>query len=459
MSSTAQHTRTSGGAPRAIPSVEEPVGFTLPRYVETELPNGLKVIVVRQPSVPTVHLRLMVPFADNDNDMRHPARVNVLAGALFAGTSRRDRLAVDADLANFGGVASAQVDPLQLLITGSALAPGLSMLLDVVIDAVTDAAFREDEVARVRDITAQGVMVQRSDPKVIAREALQQRRFGMHPVTRRFPALPDIAAVSVEELHTARREQLVPRGSTLLLVGDVDLDDALTEIERATAAWTSEASARLLPPLPPIFGGDLLAVPMPGAPEAHLRLSAAGVSITDPQATPLTLAALALGGGFSSRLVEVIREQLQYCYSAHAGLEFVTDISGQSGAIVVSVSTATETAVPALQALRGELNRFCTEPPSAEEIDVNRQYAIGSQFINAMSQSALVETLGSLAVHGLGVDWLTTQAARLAAATPEDIAAAARDFFSVGQFTGVILGDIEALGPQLAEAGGVVAVE
>lgn len=456
MTRTIEEIRTSGGDPRPIPPIDTSATFTPPHYIETMLPNGLRVIVVRHPSVPTVQLRLTIPFADRDNDPCHPARADVLASTLFAGTGRRDRLAVDADLATVGGTAAAEVDPLRLLITGAAQASGLSTLLDVVIDAVLDAAFRDEEVARAREIVAQGVMVQRADPKVLAREALQRRRFGIHPISRRFADPNDIAAVSPEELHTARRDGVVPHGSTMLLVGDVDLDAALGEIERATAMWASEESARMLTPVPPILGADLLAVPLPGAPQAHLRLSAAGVAITDLVAAPLTLATLALGGGYSSRLVEVIREKLAYCYSAHAGLEYVTDSFAQSGAIVVSVSTATETAAPALLALRGELDRLRTEPPTAEEVAVNRQYAIGSQFIGAMSQSRLADTLDTLVPHGLGVDWLTAQAAQLADTTPDDVASVARDFFRLDRFTGVILGDIEALEKPLAEAGGVV---
>lgn len=454
MSRTIDEIRTSGAGPRPIPSVDIVHNPTLPHHVDTVLPNGLRVIVVRHPSVPTVQLRLLIPFADED--LRHPARSKVLAATLFAGTGRRDRFAVDADLAAVGGEAAADVDPSRLLIAGSALANGLATLLDVVIDAVLDAAFRPEEVALACQLVAQGVAVQRADPNAQAREALQRRRYGDHPISRATPQAEDVLTVVPDELHTARQNGLVPRGATLLLVGDVDLDDALAEAERATAMWASDASARLLPPAPPILGGDLLAVPLPDAPQAHLRLSAAGLPMTDPLAAPLHLAMLALGGGFTSRLSHVIRERLQLCYSAHGRLEYLTDAHTRSGAMVLSLSTATDTAAAALRAVRAELDRFRVEPPVGEEFEVNHRFAVGSQVLSVMSQRVLTNTIVGFVEQGLGVEWLSTEATLLAEASVDDVAGVARDFFGADRFTGVILGDVEALAGPLAEVGGVV---
>jgi predicted Zn-dependent peptidase len=101
--------------------------------VDTVLPNGLRVIAVHSDTVPMVELRVRIPFAGNESP--HEARAEVLAETLLTGTARRDRVAVDTDLALVGGELDAGVDPERLSVGGNALAGGLDTLLDVLADA------------------------------------------------------------------------------------------------------------------------------------------------------------------------------------------------------------------------------------------------------------------------------------------------------------------------------------
>ena len=91
-----------------------------------------------------VELRLRIPFAGTDP--KHSAVAEVLAATLLTGTDRRDRVAIDTDLALVGGELGAGVDPERLSIGGNALASGFDTLLDVLADALTGAAYRDDEV-------------------------------------------------------------------------------------------------------------------------------------------------------------------------------------------------------------------------------------------------------------------------------------------------------------------------
>jgi len=115
---------------------------------------------------------------------------------------------------------------------------------------------------------------------------------------------------------------VLPRGSVLVLVGDVELDAAVAQLERALGGWTGAETAAELPPLPPVAGGDIKFVPRPGAVQSQLRLTAEGIMRTDPRYPALQLANLAFGGFFSSRLVENIREDKGYTYHARSHMEF-----------------------------------------------------------------------------------------------------------------------------------------
>ncbi|RZS44185.1 putative Zn-dependent peptidase [Herbihabitans rhizosphaerae] len=440
--------RTETG-PRPLPPLgvqRPPTGLS---HVDTVLGSGLRVIAVRAATVPMVELRLRIPFAGTDS--RHSALSEVLAETLLTGTERRDRIAVDTDLALVGSELDVNVDPERLALGGSVLASGLDTLLEVLADALTGAAYRPDEVARERDRLVERIAMARSQPSVIAREALQKQRYGDHPFTREMPEASDVAAVVADDVRALHRKAVLPKGSVLVLVGDVDPDAVVSTVDTALSGWRSDASALELPALPEVAGGDLLVVQRPGAVQSQLRLSAQAVPRTDARYPALQLANLTFGGFFSSRLVENIREDKGYTYHARSYLEFTP-----SGAtLLIDADTASEVTAAALWEMRYELGRLGLVPPDGVEVDTVRQYAIGSLLTGLASQGGLASHLAALAPLGLGVGWLAAHPERLRAVTGEQVAEAALEFFAPTKFTGVVVGDADKLSG-LRGLGGVV---
>ena len=440
--------RTSSG-PRHLPALGEVRCSPELSHVDTVLPNGLRVVVVRKGNVPLVEMRLSIPFAGQTP--AHAATAEVLAETMLTATARRDRIAIDTELALIGGEINTVVDPERLAIGGGALASGLPTLLDIVADALTGASYVDNEVARESARIVERLAVARTQPRIIAREALQQRRYGDHPYTREVPQAEDVAAVTPEGVRALHEAAVLPRGSTLVLVGDIDPDAAVTEIGEALGGWGAEGTAAQLAPLPEISGNDALLVSRPGAVQSQIRLSAQALPRTDPRYAALQVANLTFGGYFSSRLVENIREDKGYTYSARSGFEFTP----HGATVQVDADTASEVTAAALLETRYELGRLALVPPTEAEVESARQYAVGSLLITTSSQSGLASQLSALASVGLGVEWLVAHPERLARVSRDDVAGAALDFFAPSRFTGVVVGDAETLAPQLNALGNV----
>lgn len=450
MTRTAEEIGRTELGPRPVPALASQRSVPAPVVVDTVLGSGLRVLAVRMPAVPMVELRLRIPFGGDDP--RHPARAEVLAETLLTGTERRDRVAVDTDLALVGGELSTVVDPEELDIRGGGLAAGLDTLLDVLADALTGASYPADEVARERDRLVERLTVARAQPGVIAREALQRHRYGDHPYAHEMPLAEDVAAVTPEDVRALHTQAVLPAGATLVLVGDIDPDRAVASAERVLGGWESPRRAVEMRALPPVTGGDLRLVHRPGAVQSQLRLSAQSVERTDPRYPALQLANLAFGGYFSSRLVENVREEKGYTYHARSSPEFT-----RSGAtLLVETDTATEVTAPALLEIRYELARLGVVPPDESEVDTVRRYAIGSLLTGTASQSGFASQLAALAAVGLGVDWLREHPERLAAVTTDQVAEAALEFFAPTAYTGVVVGDADAVGRSLQALGGVL---
>jgi zinc protease len=440
--------RTDAG-PRPLPALGATRAVPLPDVEEQTLANGLRVLVAHRPGVPMVELRLRVPFAGDEPE--HPAVAELLSSTLLTGTETRDRIAIDDELAAVGADLGVSVDPERLQISGSGLSAGLPDLLSVLSDVLSAATHPDAEVARERERLVERIIVARAQPRTIAREALQRKRFGDHPITREMPTGEEVAAVTAEQVRALQAAALVPDGSILTLVGDIDPAATLAQVEKALSGWVSATPARELAAPPPIRPADLQLVHRPGSVQSQLRLSAPALRRDDPRYAALQLANLVFGGYFSSRWMENVREDKGYTYGAHSGVEFIP-----GGAVLgVETDVASDVTAAALLETRYELGRLTAVPPTAAEVDAARAYAVGSLLISLDNQGGLASTLSALAADGLGIEWLRAHPARLEAVTVEQVAEAALEFFAPSAFTGVLVGDADVIGAGVRALGGV----
>ncbi|MET9231000.1 pitrilysin family protein [Lentzea sp. NPDC003310] len=445
--------RTETG-PRPLPPLGDQKAAAELSTVDTTLPNGLRVIAVRRATVPMVELRLRVPFADpagTSTGSQHAAIAEILANTVLTGTETRSRVQIDTELALVGGELDAVVDPERLSFTGNALSSGLGTVLEVLSDVLTGASYPADEVERERGRLVERISIARSQPSVIAREALQKVLYGDHPFAKEMPEADEVAAVTREDVVALHGKALLPRGSVFVIVGDVDPAQAVAQVGEALAAWQGDGEAVQLPPLPQVSGGDVVLVHRAGAVQSQIRLAAQAIPRTDERYPALQLANLVYGGFFSSRLVENIREDKGYTYSARSHPEFTV----HGATLLIDADTASDVTAAALLETRYELARLGLVPPSESEVDTARSYAIGTLLTSTSSQGGLASFLVNLVALGLGLDWLVAHPERLQAVTPEQVAAAALEFFAPGNFTGVLVGDAETLKPKLAALGGV----
>ncbi len=440
--------RTATG-PRPLPELRRSRRGKAPTTGQARMDSGLAVVAVRRPSSPMVELRLRIPFGGARAGRAAPAEL--LAATMLLGTSRRSREDVDAELALVGGHLSAQVNPQRLLLSGSVLATGLDVLLDILADSLTGAAYRRADVTRERDRLVEQLTIAAAQPATIARNHLQYKRFGDHPAAVEVPAPEAVGAVAPAAVRGLHRRAVMPAGSSLVLVGDLRPAATVDRISRALADWTGDRPAGVLSDPPEVVGGPLTVHHRAAAVQSQTRLTTAGPLRTDPDYPAAQLANIVFGGYFSSRLVENLRERHGYTYHAYSALEFWPG----RGAVTIGYDTANEATAAALLQARYELGRIAVTPPSDAEVEAARQYAIGSLAGSLASQAGYASMLSTLAGSGLGIEWLREHPVNLASTSPDAVSLAAQRLFAPRAVTGVVVGDLDAVGGPLSRLGDV----
>ncbi|HTJ37466.1 MAG TPA: pitrilysin family protein [Dactylosporangium sp.] len=427
--------------PRALPVLGPNRALKLPTSVEHTLDNGLTVIALRRSSVPLAEVRLRMPFAQADL-----SRAALLTQTVLSGTSTMSTVDIAAELQKVGGGLSAGADPDRLLISGNALVDGLDRLLDILAEVLTDAAYPEEEVDTERGRLVDRIRVAQSQPSHLARVALLKRMYGSHPYAVQTPEPEQVEAVVPDQLRGLHGERVHPTGATLVIVGDLEPEQAIASAERMLGKWNGAGVLAELPPAPALEPGPLTLVDRPDSVQSSLRLALPAVSRRHPDHAALQLANLVFGGYFSSRWVENIREDKGYTYGPHSLVEHA--VAGS--ALVLSAEVATDVTGPALLETLYELGRIASLPAKDEELEQARQYALGTLQLGMSTQAGLAGLVSTYAGFGLRLDYLAEHATRLARATKEDVAAAAAQYLAPAKAAAVVLGDAAKVEAPLA---------
>jgi len=430
--------------PQPVPDLTRPRKQRLPSIAERTLPNGLRVVAVRRASVPLVHLRLRVPNATRRaSDL---AKVSVLARTMMLGTSERSQGDLAEALQRIGGGLRVDDGADGVAFSGESLRTGLGDLLGLLAEVLTDAAYpraaSEREAGRLADQLRRAL----SQPGVVADEAWLRRRYGGHPYGRSLASPEEVSEVAPRSLRALHRRRVVPRGSLLVLVGDLTPARALDQVERALGDWRAEGAGADVPAVPALSSEPLLLVDRPGAVQSNLRIGGPAPRRTDDWYAAAQLANGIYGGSFSSRLTQNIREDKGYTYSPHSGIRH---LRGDSR-VVSSADVATEVTAPAWVEVLYELGRIATMPPATDELEATVQYLTGTLALGTSTQAGLADTLVDLLAAGKGVEWLQEYPALLAAVTAEDVQAAAARMLAPASLIAVVVGDADVVGPELA---------
>ena len=426
-------------APSPIPAVKPPAALRVPPVQERTLPNGLRVLAVRRASVPVVEMRLRIPVSPppekKGKARARLAETTLLSETMLTGTAEHDRHQLAEALQALGAGLSASLDHDRLALVGSVLAPNLTQLLGLVTEVIASASYPKQEVAGEQERLVAELAIARSQPAVLAREALLQRLYGSHPYAIEWPEPAALEEVTAKQLRALHAKTVSPAGAVLTLVGDLRPPAALDAVEAAFQSWSGDP-AEPMPKLPKHVPGGVTIVDRPGAVQTNVRLGAPSLPRTHPDYAALQVANVVFGGYFSSRLVNNIREDKGYTYSPRSSLEH----AAAGSRFTVAADVATEVTAPALLEILYELGRVALLPLGEDELTAAKRYASGTLALSTATSAGLASMLSMLAGTGLGPDYLREHSAALGRVDAEAVARVAQQFAPT-ELAVVLLGD------------------
>lgn len=161
------------------------------------------------------------------------------------------------------------------------------------------------------------------------------------------------------------------------------------------------------------------------------------------------------GGGFSSRLMKVIRAEKGLTY----GINSYFDARLQPGPFKIGTFTKNESTLEAIQETIKQVKKFQEEGPTEKELEDAKSYFTGSYPLGFEEPKQIAGQLQSVELFGLGKDYITTYRSRVNAVTAEDVKRVARQYLHPDDMDFVVVSKVDAVKDQLEKLGTVEVLE
>ncbi|HEY3815575.1 MAG TPA: pitrilysin family protein [Polyangiaceae bacterium] len=438
--------------PRPEPGL--PAAFLPPAPVVFTATNGMTVWLLERHGAPVVACDITVPSGAASDPPGKGGVAYATAAMLDEGAGKRGAIdlarAIDDLGANLGTTANADSSTVSLSVLTRHLHEAFAIFGDVVARPRLEAG----EYKRVKELWASELLERSKDPDATARVVFRAALFGPdHPYAHPWDGTPKSArAVGLDDVRRFYRAAWRPDRATLVCAGDVDRAALVTMLDEAFGTWKAPPTPPAPPLVPPPPAGPwprVVLVDRPEAPQSVIAVLRPGLAASSPDLPALERVNDAIGGSFTSRLNQDLREQRGYTYGASSRFS----VSRGPGQVVAWASVVTDKTGDALGAMLGDLHQFSSGGLTDDEIARTRSQARASRVDTYESVEGIAGRLANDASLGRGADYEARASLACDEAQRPQLDALAKRFYAPEGAILVVVGPRAQVRPMLDTLG------
>ncbi|MEU9747413.1 M16 family metallopeptidase [Streptomyces niveus] len=395
----------------------------------TTLPGGLRVVTESLPSVRSATFGIWVQVGSRDETPTLNGATHYLEHLLFKGTAKRSALDISSAIDAVGGEMNAFTAKEYTCYYARVLDTDLPLAIDVVCDMLTGSLIEAEDVDAERGVILEEIAMTEDDPGDCVHDLFSKTMFGDTPLGR--PVLGTVDTVNaLDRARIARfyKKHYDPTHLVVAAAGNVDHDTVVRQVGRAFEKAGALSRTDAVPVAPREGRRDLRTAGRVDlldrkTEQAHVVLGMPGLSRTDERRWALGVLSTALGGGMSSRLFQEVREKRGLAYSVYSYTSGFADC----GLFGVYAGCRPSQVHDVLKICRDGLDQIASEGLSDEEIGRAVGQLSGSTVLGLEDTGALMNRIGKSELCWGTQMSVDDMLARIAAVTPDDVRAVARD--------------------------------
>ena len=396
---------------------------------KTVLTNGLTVIHSEKHSLPIVMVTLLVKASPLNEPQEKAGLANLTAELLTEGTKNRKSSDISEEIEFIGASLNASAGKDYTVITLSVLKKDIHKGFELFSDILLHPVFPQNEIERKKGLIKGSLRQREEEPSFLAERAFKREVFGEHPYGR-------LVEGSTETIDNIKREDMIkfysdyflPNNSILSIVGALTADELNSLIKKYLGEWKN-VELPYNSPLSPFNKGGLggfsdgknikkVIKVDKDLTQATIILGHFGISRDNPDFYAVSVMNYILGGGgFSSRLMQSIRDEMGLAYDVHS---FFLSYK-QGGIFQIGVQTKNDSANTVIDEIRRQMNRIREEKVSDEELSDAKSYLTGSFPRRLDTNRKIADFLATIEFYSLGLDYVEKYPGYINSVTKDDI--------------------------------------
>ena len=444
---------------RPVPGDPRPYDF--PAFERGRLANGMTVLSAHLGGRALVSAALVIRNGAADEPGAHAGATILAARALSEGTERYDAIAFVEAAERLGASLHAEAGWDATTVWVDVPAERLEPALELLVEMAAHPTFPAREVERLRDERLNDLLQARADPRRRAEEAFVETIYTTDSPYHRpgGGTRETVTELDPHRLRAAHARGFDPERWALIVAGDLTGLDVSTIAERLfgyTAPQPGAAPQSAVAARSAVSDRLVRVIHRPGAVQTEIRIGHLGLPRRIPDFHAVSIMSAILGGLFNSRLNMKLREEKGYTYGAFAGF----DMRRGRGPFAARAAVNTDATVAAVADIVSELTRMREQSVTDAELAAARDFLVGVFPLRFETPGPVVGALSGIFVHDLPDDELARYRPAIEAVTAADVNRAAQGHLDVERAAIVLVGDADAFGSALEEAGlGPIVVE
>ena len=438
-----------------LPDLGEAPDVPFPRVQSATLDNGLKVRLIERRTVPLVNLSLVVDAGYAADPEAQEGLAKLALDVMSEGTEHRTGFEVTEDLSSLGAELSTGSTVDLSFVQLRALSMNLRPSLDIFAEVVREPSFPEDMTTLARDRQIADIEQEKSQPVATALRIIPRLLYDPEHAY----AMPMTGSGYETTVQSLGREDLVrwhddwflPNNSTLIVTGDISLEEILPEIERVFGDWAEgEAPTKEVGPVDATEAGTIYLIDKPEAPQSVIVAAHVSRPGGDEQDFALETVMRLFGGMSTSRLNRNLRLAKHWSYGVWGT---VMDARGpRPFAVVAPVQSdkTKESMVEVVSEIRGIAGQRPIEGEEFESIKRNALLRLPGRFATLRSLESAVQ---DMVQFGYPPEYYYDYAANVRALTPAVLNEAAARFVQPDQLIWLVVGDVATIEAGIRELG------
>ncbi len=312
--------------------------------------------------------------------------------------------------------------------------------------AIQKPRFDADAVDRIRQQLLANIAYADKDPDKVAGREWYALAFAGHPYGRPSNGTVEtVSKITRDDLVAFHKRTFAKSNLKVVAVGDIDAATFGKMLDDVFGGLPDEADLLPVPMTEPI-GGQQKVIEM-NVPQSVAVFGLAAMARKDPDFMAAFVVNHILGGGgFSSKLMEEVREKRGLAYSVYSYLQPYEHTSILSG----SVATKNEAMAESLSIIRAEMKKMADNGPTAEDLQAAKDYLTGSYALRFDTNAKIASQLLGLQMEGFGTDYVDTRNKLVEAVSMEDAKRVAKRFLDPDKLIVTVVGKPTGLGVDVA---------